>query len=1003
MSKPFGFLKVTKLAIRFWITVSLSLIFAAAIIVGDVMCTVWSAQLTDFLAPDTVINNSTMTEETEKALAAGDELVQRMGEESTVLMKNNGVLPLGATATNKVNVNLFMDNFYMGSSGSSGAIVLNDDKKVDLPAALERENFRVNRCALNSVNDSGKMDAAKQHSDVAIIVIARVTQENAGANELTDENNGKMPVQISNGEIATIDYAKANFDKVIVLINSGNTMELGELQDEGVDAVLDVSWPGQSGALGVARILAGTVNPSGKLVDTFAYDVKKSPVWANKIKSGGQITYAENIYIGYRWYETADVEGYFDSVSNSYGTGYNGEVQFPFGHGLSYTTFGRKLESVKWITADGTTEPAEGATFTTPYTTVEISVTVTNTGDVAGKDIVQLYYTPPYKRGGIEKSAINLLAFQKTDLLYPESEADETHPNSQTVKLKFKIYDMASYDCYDKNNNGIRGYELEPGKYELKIMENAHTPDSTIDKNKIEFNVANIDGVGFAYRFDPDTKRYVTNRFTGDSSLYAPIDGSTGGDAITYLSRNNFTATFPTTRTPNRTGSAVSANGRYSGYDDDTSLEMPVYGQGDKGLYLWTLEDGTKATQADLEKTTGKKLKANEELLMKLGADYNAPEWKELLSQLTFNDLNELPACGGFGTIALDTVGKPFMNDRDGPAGFNLSANGGGFDKTKWTGFACENLIAMSWDPELCYAQGAAMAIEGRASGVDGNYGVCVNLHRNTVNTRNFEGFSEDPLISGKFAARMLNGAATRGLYVYLKHLALSEPGQNPNNLNTWLTEQTLREVYLKAFEIAVKEGEANAVMSAFNRVGGVNSCENYTLLTTVLRGEWKFRGSVVTDYGMGSPISLIRSGGDIRLDPTKGRGKTVGLNRDNIADMHCAYVAVKNVLWTNARTYYRMMKFDPTTVTITADITYIHNFQWWILAVVLLNVVVFGLIAWQAVMLTLSILKTNKQLAVADGASASGSNAAGEDESRFEPEEPSTAPDEPSDEKKEK
>lgn len=956
--------------IRLIITAVLGGLIIIGLIVGNVMCARFSGEISMFLTPDKVHVTENI-EELEKALAEGDELVQKMGAEGTTLLKNqNDTLPLGASADSKVKVNLFMGNFYYTSSGSSGQATITADKLVTFDKALIDCGFEINRVNINGksasdfVSSNSEMQKAEGYSDVAIAVIARVTGENSGADELTGKTNDRMPIQISKTEEAMLNYLGDNYEKVIVLINSGNTMELGFAEDEGIDALLYVSWPGQSGTRGIARILAGSVNPSGKLVDTFVYDITKDPTWANNIKSGNQITYTENIYMGYRWYETADAEGYFDSVSNSYGTGYDGVVQFPFGYGLSYTTFDWELESTKWIVDGVSTDVAEGAEFKNSKTTMEFNVKVTNTGDTAGKDTVQIYVTPPYTRGGIEKAHATLAAFAKTDTLYPadfevpEGEDAKDYPNSQTLTLSFDLYDVASYDCYDANNNGIYGYELDPGDYVFKLMDNVHTPDPTIADYDITWKVPNMGTVsepfGYAYRFDPDTKGYVTNRFTGETAVYEPVDGSTGGTPVNYMTRENFTASFPTSRTPNRSGAPVDESGYYNGYDNDPDLPMLPLDQ-DNGLYLYTLEDGSKATLNDLNRS-GNKIVPNEELIMQLGADYDDELWDKVLAQLTLDEIDTCPASGGFGTIAIESVGKPKFVDKDGPAGFHdLFGN----SSELWTGYACENLIAMTWSTEIAYEFGAAFGTEGQLTGVDGNYGVCVNLHRTSVNTRNFEAFSEDPLISGKMAARIIVGATTRGMYVYLKHFALSEPGQNPNNLNTWLTEQTLREVYLKPFEIAVKEGEANAVMSAFNRVGGVNANENYALLTTVLRNEWKFRGSVVTDYGMGNPKTFIRSGGDIKLQPSPGAGYKSGLSASNKADVYCGVQAVKNVLYTHCNTYYRAQTFNPERVVTVTEIE--KAFRWWIPALVGLNVVLVGLVVWQGIMVFLRIRKDRK------------------------------------------
>lgn len=950
---------------RFIITIAVSAVLLVALLVGNIMCVLHSGEISSMLSPDTV-KISTNTEELERALAAGDEIVQRMGEEGTTLLKNErGTLPLGATATNKVKVNLFMGDFYYTSSGSSGQATINPNKRVTLPDALKESNFEVNqidtksRSASSYSSGDADMQKAENYSDVAIVVISRVTQENSTVNELTGkDSDGRMPIQITAAEEAMLNYAGAAFDKTIVLINAGNTMELGFAEKDNIEALLYISWPGQSGTHGVARILAGTVNPSGRTTDTFVYDITKDPTWANNLKSSNQITYQENIYIGYRWYETAYAENYFEGETNEYGQGYDAVVQYPFGYGLSYTTFERKIGEAKW-TVDGVSSAApDGAQFANSKTQIEIPVTVENTGNTPGKEVVQLYVTPEYKKGGIEKPHVVLTAFAKTDMLYPKDyeipsgDDAEDYPNSQTVTLSFDLYDVASYDCYDANGNGVVGYELDPGDYVFAVKTDAHSePDGTLTW-KIANNGTATEPFGYAYRFDVDTNRYVTNRFTGDTSLYAPVDGSTGGAPIAYMTRENFAASFPKSRAANRTGAGVDQSGLYNGFDD-ADLTVPALNE-QNNLYLWTLEDGSPANYDDLSRS-GRKIKPNEELIMKLGADYDDPLWTTLLAQLKMSEINFVTNSAGFGTKAIASVGKPFLADRDGPAGFNDSVIGGA-NTDLWTGYACENLVGMTWNIEIAYEFGAAFAIEGQKTGVDGNYGVCVNLHRSSVNTRNFEAFSEDPLISGKMAARLIVGATTRGMYVYLKHLVLSEPGQNPNNLNTWLTEQTLREVYLKPFEIAVKEGKANAVMSAFNRVGGVNANENYSLLTSVLRGEWKFNGSVITDYGMGNVSTFVRSGGDIKLNPNDGNAN---LSENNAVDVYCGVRAIKNVLFTHCNTYYRAQTFDPTRVVELVEIE--KAFRWWILALVGLDVVVVGLTAWQIIVVSLKLRKSKK------------------------------------------
>lgn len=954
--------------------------------IGNYQCYIHEAEISSHLCPGEEIVDTSKVEETN---AESDVVVQALTDEGIALLKNNGTLPLVMDANGNKKVNLFglgstdlggnndqNGGFFYSGTGSGGNWV-RYGKYSNLQQGLESAGFQVNNNLLSAYkNNKDNFDAswynsgnnvlneAKNFSDTAIITISRTTGENQGKTELTEDispvtyfdnpyhdrdADGRNPLQISLKEEAMINYVKENFEKVIILINSGNTMELGFADDAKIDALLYVSHPGQSGTKSIGSILAGKVNPSGHLVDTFPYDSKADPTWANVIytdSNGKQITYAEDIYIGYKWYETADYEGYFKSQNKTY----NQVVQYSFGHGLSYTDFDWSVEEINFI-VDGITYPvSNGASFEDAETDVEIKVKVKNTGSVAGKEVVQLYYTPPYYKGEIEKAYVNLLTFGKTKILEPQE--------SEVLSLKFKLYDMASYDCYDKNHNSITGWELDPGDYQIKFMKNAHEEKIA---EPITLKVPNYGNAtskeGFDYFFDPHSSGIVFNRFTGEDAEYGiPIDGNSNGSTITYLSRADFENTFPKSAAPNRTSGANICNSKgYYGWDN-AGIVAPRLNNTESKLTLYTKEDGTRASLADLEKTTQNKIIPNEDLIMALGKDYDDPQWVNLLSQLSIRDIDYIVSTAGYGTKAVESIGLPTLLVHDGPAGFQRDMVSGTGTTVYSTAFPDENLVAMTWNLDLVRQQGSALGREGLALGESGLYAPTVNLHRHAYNTRNFEAYSEDGRLSGMMGAAMIKGAQSHGICVSLKHFALSEAGQNPDLLNTWLTEQNLRENYLKAFEIAVKDGGANFIMSAFNNIGAIRCRFSNELLNGVLRDEWGFKGSVITDYDseVGNSPSLIRAGNDLKLNPNNVMG---GFSESNPGDVYYGVQAVKNWLYSHCNTYYLTKTYDPNM-----EFTVVHRtqpFKWWIPTLIGVDVL---LVSLSALWITLTFVKAHKK-----------------------------------------
>ena len=988
-------------------------ILAVVIIVGDCICYAHENEITSHLCPDKIVYDTTSSTE---ALAESDKVIQRVGEEGITLLKNNGTLPLDFSELDeeeKYNVNLFgvggtdsdVNGFYV-FGGGSGSVTLEKENAVFLKGALENAGFAININLYNFFKEKQANPAAdwwgkdssltyrnyaKAYSDTAIVAISRFTGENRGDDAniadvgsqsfnkpwnvtYTDSDADKRNFcQLSLKEEAMIRYCAENFENVIVVVNSGNVMELGLLEElDGVDAVMYVPYTGQSGANAIGKILKGEVNPSGKTTDTFAYSTTEyAPYISDAVVasygSSSQIAYTEDIYIGYKWYETADKEGYFTEK----GTSYDKVVQYPFGYGLTYTSFEWALKGVTVKTNGQETSStlANGAEIKDKNTTVEVLVEVKNTGKVAGKEVVQLYATAPYTKGGIEKPYVALTDFAKTKTLYPASEADGKEKlNSEIVKLEFNLYDIASYDCYDKNGNGFKGYELESGDYTLSLRNNAHEVNACENAN---FNFK-IGAGGFKYETDPKTGYKVENLFTGETAeAGVPTDGSNDTDEkITYLSRADFAGTFPSKAfTPRTKGYDVTKNAGIGAYLDDSvvykDIKMPTF-NAERKLFLYTLEDGSAPTVTDL-KGYGQKTVANEKLILELGKDYDSPKWSELLSQLTVLDVKDIVTRCSCGTFAAESIGKPSDRVFDGPAGLNNSTLS--FDQlADVSAFPCEALMGMTWNKDLLRQVGAAMASEVSKTGTIGMYAPALDTHRHPYNGRNFEQFGEDGTLCGKLGAREVYGMITHGIQPSVKHYVISTPGMNPRHYNSWITEQNLRENYLKAFEWTVKEGNTNFVMTSFNNIGGVMCATSYALNTEILRNEWGFKGSVITDYDVRTldgktTANLIRAGNDLRFQGSVANRSE--LDETNAVDMALAVRSVKNSLYSFCNTYYRTKTYNPDFTT--TSFTVIPTFNWWIPSLVMINVIIDCGFLFLVFWLWIKPLIIKKQVVVGD------------------------------------
>ena len=843
--------------------------------------------------------------------------IQKVGEEGMVLLKNDGILPL-ASDTKKLNVfgwdstNPLYGGTGSGSSDSSTATSilqsLKDagyktnksltkmytDYRKDRPTiAMAEQDWTLPEPTKEYYTDS-LMKEAKNYSDTAVVVIGRsggegadlptdmksvidgsykkqakqvsVAPDNYGYVKGTYKNNGDYDdfdegesyLELSNTEEDMLDTVCSQFDKVIVVVNANNAMELNWVDKyEQIGAVIFAPGAGATGFEALGEIINGSVNPSGKTADTFVKDLQQTPYYNNMgmntytnvddLKkqiakndssyegSMGFVNYAEGIYVGYKFYETAAEEGKIQ---------YEDTVQYPFGYGLSYTSFDKKIENFK--------DNGDTVTF---------DVTVKNTGDVAGKDVVELYYTAPYTNGGIEKASANLIAFEKTDSIEP----GKTETKSFTINKE----DMASYDSEGIKVSG-GGYILEAGEYTISLRSDSHTvlgeEKFTVDKD-----------IDYSKEGRSSDKNTATNQFEdyarGDFEQLSRADGFANYDtACGKLSDADY-------KMSDETRKAVEANtfGIYDGTKyDDKSDKMPKMEQ-DNGLQL-----------ADL-----------------VGKSYDDKDWDKLLDQLSFDDMSTLINVGGWQTAEIKSVGKIATSDCDGPAGLNNFIT-----KAYGTAYPSEVLIAQTWNKDLAKEVGNSMGQEYVDAENYGWYGPAMNIHRSAFAGRNFEYYSEDGVLSGYMAANEMNGAAKKGVYPYIKHFALNDQETNRCSfLLTYASEQTIREGYLKAFELAVKgfKGKAMAAMSSFNWIGTEPSCANNNLLNNVLRGEWGFTGMVETDYdgsyGYMITDNCIRNGNDLMLGFNSAESNK--LTDKSATAVLAMRQASKNILYTVANSGY--------------------------------------------------------------------------------------------------
>ena len=894
-----------------------------------------------------------------------------IASEGTILLKNGGgvdgtedKLPY----TDMKNISIFginSDAFGYGGTGSGSGQL---EKGADIYTSFEAEGLNINPKlkALYQRYSGGSLSAEAKwttptyedkelsldyytpaieatydrYSDAAFVVIGRLGGEGA---DLAVENiqnhvrptgeNGaleKAPqdhyLELTYREEQLIDYVADRFEKVVVLLNSGNIIEFGELEENPeVDAIVHIGQTGDYGFRGCLQVLKGDVNPSGRTVDIYTSDFMVDPVMQN-FGNGAQyddnynntqntmlmrgkdsagraiIEYEEGIYLGYKYYETmyaeiaagnvdlssdeakavletVDLNGK-DANYSAYADAddwYDRNVVYPFGYGLSYTTF-------EW--SDFSVEMEGTLAADTQFTA---TVTVTNTGDVAGKDVVEFYVEAPYTEGGIEKSKVSLLNFEKTKLLQPGEEV--------TITTTWDAYDMASWDWKDANGNDNTGYELDAGDYVFYAAKNSHDWAKDALSDTITLSALQI-------KNSPHTGVAMDNVFTDPDDDEAIYNYSTISPTMTIMSRADFIGTYPEAPTADErdlTKNADETNpllDEIANGDDfkitkkaiDAKLKWGyVFGTDNDSHELWATELGEDwALPADWTQAKDDSAAVairlpemmnydpyDEETIVEsdnaaIDGKTASEAWTIFMNQLTYEEMKEIISIGFFKTVGNDRIGKEEAVDADGPCTIGgqtkdgyISARG-----SSGTRYWCSaQMVTATWNKELAHEQGILIGEEGMWNGYNGWYAPSMNTHRSPFSGRNFEYYSQDGVLAGRITAEVLSATGSRGVYSYIKHYFLNDQEQNRNNVTTWADEQTMREIYMKPFEYAVVSGGSCGVMTGFNCLGVVNNIENYPGMTQVLREEWGFDGNVVTDYQVG----------------------TVGDAKDNLEVMHYA------------------------------------------------------------------------------------------------------------------
>lgn len=858
---------------------AIAIILAAATAIGNVYANKYSDLISVYFNQPTskvVSASNETTEHFTSDYASDDEREQALADmgttilrEGVTLLKNeNGTLPLEATSKISVFGQDSVDSVY----GGGGAGSIDTSKAQSLMDAFEQAGFDVNPTltefyttgagkdyrktstdaygkgtfAVNEVPASAYTDDVEKsfasYNDAAIVVIGRSGSE---SQDLPTDKlaSGYTYLQLDDDERAMLKMASDNFDKVVVLLNTQNPMELADLEDDSIDAVMWIGSLGQTGAGGVAEALNGTVNPSGHLPDTYAYDLKSAPSSANfgsyAIVNGtdrftsSYMAYAEGIYVGYRYYETRYEDVVLGNEARS-NYDYTKQVAYPFGYGLSYTDF-------TW--SDYSMKKADGG--------FDISVKVTNTGKTAGKDVVQLYMQSPYtdydKANGIEKASVELVGYAKTDTLKAGA--------SETVTVHV---DQESMKTYDSAGEGT--YIMDAGDYYLVAGTDAHNALNNILAAKGKTTADGMTENGNAALaakhtvHSQDNTTYAKSAATDEkiSNQFDDVDLTTYDNSFTYLSRSDWTGSWP----------ATYADGKWTASQK----------------FLDALTIDTAQSEPEQKPTTDTDNpsygKLNASMLM--DTDYADESWSALTGQMSVKELDQLVRIGGYATKSVSSTQLPATTDKDGPAGISSTLVGG----ESGMGYPSEIVIAATWNSDLAESFGKAIGEDSLALKVAVWYGPACNIHRNPYGGRAFEYFSEDSYLSGAMCAKVVAGAGSKGVVSTVKHFALNDQETNRMGGAIFANEQTIRQLYLRPFEMSVRDGGATAMMASMNRIGSRWTGGHKGLMTNTLRGEWGFNGFVVTDQASYSVFAYedlregLEAGTDLWLNTDAGLWK---------------------------------------------------------------------------------------------------------------------------------
>ena len=841
-----------------------------------------------------------------KKNSMGDRLAIEIEQEGIVLAKNDdNCLPLKKDVK-KINVFGYDTvQWVISNSGSGSASAGTGQKTWGLLEAFDDKGIEYNKDVINYYNnwatprDRGVLsyssnhntvyrltnpslsndgsfktvyDAAGGDTDTAIVVIGRWGGEHLDPpHEQVNNYKSKKSVNVERGYLEITEEEEElltavgqDYEHVIVIINSTNTMQMDFMTEiEGLDACLLVGPTGTVGAKAIPQILYGDISPSGRTADTWPmnhrYNIAyyTNGYWSNNGNTNGAVEgmyytdvpnganlannnansghghacfadYYEGIYVGYKWFETADAEGYWDKAPYN---GYKNVVAYPFGYGLSYTTF-------DWEVLNS--EPANGSVIKENQE-ITIQVKVTNTGTRPGRDVVEAYLTAQYYPNEIEKASVRLVGFQKTNLLIPG--------DSQIVELKLKTRDFTSFDCYDKNGNKHAGYELDRGTYDIRLMTSAHSDKEGMPGgNVVKFNVPTTINVNV----DPETGADVEPLFTGETAIDGvSCDGLSIDEPIEYAKRSAFPALM-TAVNPTRTW-----NPGLVTCDDSskpTAYSTKMAEEWDNAEYDVFGYDITYTEAPTFGANNGLKVMDEKgqitELGLKLAANYDAEEWDDLLDQVTWSDATTIQkgqsySRPGMASVGLTKQGNANFSDAEGACQVGADIGGG----RRPTAYPDPCVQGQCWNENMCYLFGLSESKDMTLGGKDYLYGPASNIHRTPYGGRHAEYHSEDGFLAGKCLANVTSGLADGGKGGFIKHFAINDTEYHRVGLFTWVTEQALREIYLRPFEESVKNGKASALMSSFNRVGAIWTGGSQALMQGVLRNEWGFKGMTITDY----------------------------------------------------------------------------------------------------------------------------------------------------------